>query len=72
VPQRDVRGAAKFGITAFSLMFCYTEWPHYIMFNPAGLPLIFFNLKGAVNQKKVEKHWPSWPRDMTKLLNIDT
>jgi hypothetical protein len=58
VPQRGVRGAAKFGITGFLLMFYYigcqklSTLSKYEVVVP---PHFFKDLKGAV-RKKVEKH----------------
>ncbi len=57
VPQRSVRGAAEFGITDFLLMFYYIMRHQIVIFNQLGVPPNFFiDLKGAANQKKVEKH----------------
>ncbi len=43
VPQRGVRDASKFGITAFLLMFYYIRWRQ-----------IFKDLEGAANQNRLK------------------
>ncbi len=54
VPQWGVRGAAKFGITAFILMFYYLECHKLSLLIQQGRRQIFFNLKGAVNRKRLK------------------
>ncbi len=55
VPQRGVRGAAKFGITAFLSMFYYIRCLKIVIFNQLGVPSNFFkDLKGAANQKRLK------------------
>ncbi len=55
VPQRGVRGAAKFGVTAFLLMFYYIRCRQIVIYNKLGVPPIFFKgLKGAANQKRLK------------------
>jgi hypothetical protein len=55
VPQRGVRGAAKFGITAFLLMFYYIGCRKIVNFNQLGVPPSFFkDLKGASNQTRLK------------------
>jgi hypothetical protein len=56
VLQKGVMDAAKFGITAFLLMFYYKRFEQIVIFNQLGVPQNLFNdLKGAANQKKVEE-----------------
>jgi hypothetical protein len=55
VPQSGVRGAAKFVNTAFLLMFYYIRYLQIVIFNQLGVPPILFNeLKGAANQKRLK------------------
>jgi hypothetical protein len=55
VPQRGVRIAKKFGITAFLLLFT-TMAATNCHFNQIGVsPFLKKDLKGAMNQNKAEK-----------------
>ena len=55
VPQRSVRGAAEFEITAFLLMFYYIMRHQIVIFNQLGVPPIFFKeLRGAVSQERLK------------------
>ncbi len=42
VPQRSVRGAAKFGITPFLLMFYYLRCHQIVIYNELRVPQFFF------------------------------
>ncbi len=60
VPQRDVRGASKFGITDVLLH----KVPPHCHFNQLGvLPNFFKGLKGAANQKRLKN------TDLKETLN---
>jgi hypothetical protein len=51
--KRGVRGAAKFGGTAFLLMFYYIRYYQIVIFDQLGVSPIFFEGKrGAANKKK--------------------
>ncbi len=55
VPQRVVRGPAKFGSTVFLLMFYYIRCHKIVIFNQSGVPPNFFkDLKGAADQKRLK------------------
>ncbi len=54
VPQRGVRGAAKFGITAFLMIFYCIRCSRIVILNQLRVPPIFLNLKGADNQKRLK------------------
>ncbi len=55
VLQRGVRGATKFGRTAFLLMFYYLKCCQIVIFNQLGVPPNFFKgMKGAANQKRLK------------------
>jgi hypothetical protein len=56
MPQRGVRGAAKFGVTAFLLMFHYIRCSQIVIYNQLGVaPNLFKVLKGAAIQKRLKK-----------------
>ncbi len=67
VPQRGVRGSAKFWITAFLLIFYYIECHKLSFFNPAGVLPNFLRLEECRESKKVENTdfklnlFQSWP-----------
>ncbi len=55
VPQRGVRGAAKFGSTAFLLMFYYIRCCQIVIFKQLVVPPNFFkDPKGAANQERLK------------------
>ncbi len=60
VPQRGVRGAAKFWITGILLMFYYIKYRKIVIFNKLGVPRkLFLKPMGCREPKKVEKHCPN-------------
>jgi hypothetical protein len=55
LPQRDVRDAAKFWITALLLMFYFIWYRKIVIFSQLGVPPDFFkDLRGASNQKRLK------------------
>ncbi len=59
VPQRGVRGAAKFWITGFFLMFYYITYHKIVIFYQIGVPPNFLkDLRGAANQKRLKNTSP--------------
>jgi hypothetical protein len=67
VPQRGVRGAAKFGSTAFLLMFYYIRCRQIVIFKQLGvLPNFFKDPKGAASQKRL-KNTDLWQKYLDKL-----